>query len=197
MKGDECLQIAKAWILLVIAMRYFWEQKHGTHFEGLFDPVLDNLSPHSGMLRLAREIARAGVDARSSLLTEQYQSSPHHPSALAHLDKILEGAWKDAQKGRFLYLTSASIPILDGVISVPLGFVPKSLPDRTVSTTDGREVVDPKIQNDNVTKELFHPALMPSHKGLGRTIVWWQQRHPGLSILLAKKELLTHSNGSG
>ena len=76
----------------------------------------------------------------------------HHKYALDHLDKVLAGSWKDAQKWRTLYLTSKSEPLLEGVVGVPLGFVKKSFPDRTISQTGGREVADPAEQNDDVEK---------------------------------------------
>jgi hypothetical protein len=88
-----------------------------------------------------------------------------------------------------LYLTSKSEPLLKGVVSVPLGFVPKSFPDRTVSTTEGREVVHPKKSNADVLKEHFFPALMPRHKELARLILWWIQRFPGIPLLIAKKDI--------
>ena len=174
---------------LLIAMRYFWEDKNGSHFEGLFDPVMRDLAPHGDMLHLARSVAQAGIDARSTLTSQEYSYKEHHKSALEHLDKILEGSWKDAQKGRILYLTSKSDPLLNGVVAVPLGFFKKSFPDRTISQTEGREVVDPAEQNDDVQKDYFHPAPMPKHNELARTITWWVHRYPGIQILLAKKDI--------
>ena len=134
-----------------------------------------------------RENTVSGGDARATLDPDKYQSAEHHASALAHLDKILAGSWKDAKKGRIMFFTETAIPQLDGVLSVPLGFVPKSHPDRTLSKTEGREVVDPAVQNENVYKEHFHPALMPSHLELAKLICWWKFRYPGIDVLLAKK----------
>jgi hypothetical protein len=150
---------------------------------------MKKIAPHQGMLHLARSVAQAGIDARSTVETGDFEFSEHHKSALMHLDKLLEGSWKDARKGRILYLTDESEHLLAGVVSVPLGFVPKSFPDRTVSRSEGREVVDPVKQNENVLKEHFHPALMPRHSELARLITWWAQRHPGIAILMARRDI--------
>jgi hypothetical protein len=63
-QGDACLVLAGSWVDLIIAMRYFWETKHGSHFAGLFDPCMKKIAPHQGMLHLARSVAQAGIDAR-------------------------------------------------------------------------------------------------------------------------------------
>jgi hypothetical protein len=187
--GDACLILAGSWVRLVIAMRFLWETANGTHFEGLFDSAMDEITPHGKMLELVRRVAQAGVDARAAFERYGYESEDHYKSALEHLDQILAGTWKDARKGRMLYLTSKSEPLLNGVVSVPLGFVPKSFPDRTVSTTEGREVVHPKKSNADVLKEHFFPALMPRHKEPARLILWWIQRFPGIPLLIAKKDI--------
>jgi hypothetical protein len=49
--------------------------------------------------------------------------------------------------------------------------------------------VDPKLQNQAATEELFFPALMPTHAELGRLILWWALRFPGIPIFLAKKDV--------
>ena len=188
--GDKCLSLcSNSWAQLAAAMRFSWETAHGTHFEGLFDQALDDATPHAGLLHSARVVAQAGVDARCFLEFSDHQHADHYGSALAHLEKILEKIWGDAQQCRTIFVTSASEPSLSGVISVPLGFVAKTLVDRTKSAHEGREVVDPKLQNEAATKDLFFPALMPTHSELGRLIVWWAIRFPGIPVLLAKKDV--------
>ena len=75
------------------------------------------------------------------------------------------------------------------MVSVPLGWVPKTHPDRTVSTDEGRIVHDPKTPNAGAVKELFFPATMPKHSDLARLILWWAVRLPGIKIFLAKKDV--------
>ena len=168
-------------------MRYFWEEKNRSHFKGLTDPCMRKIAPHGDMLHLARSVSQAGIDARSILEAKEYSHREHRKSALKHLDQVLAGSWKDARKGRILYLTSKSEPLLNGVVGVPLGFVKEAFPDRTSSSTEGPEVVDPYEQNDDVKKEHFHPALLPRHAELARLITWYD--HPGIPILLAKKDI--------
>ena len=188
--GDTCLQhCGRNWVRLAAVIRYSWELKRGSHFEGLFDPALDQATPHAGLLQSARRVAQAGVDARISLETGPHKHAEHYGSALAHLPKILSKMWEDAQKGRAVFLTSASEDYLEGVISAPLGFVGKTLLDRTKSLTEGREVVDPKLTNDEGTKELYFPALTPRHSELGRQILWWSVQYPKIPVLIAKKDV--------
>ena len=66
-KGGICLKVAGSWVDLLIAMRYFWEEKNGSHFEDLFTPCMREIAPHGDMLYLARSVAQAGIDACSTL----------------------------------------------------------------------------------------------------------------------------------
>ena len=72
LEGDECLKQAGSWVDLLIAMRYFWEDKNGFHVGGLFDPVMRDLAPHEDMLHLARSVAQVGIGARSTLTAQEY-----------------------------------------------------------------------------------------------------------------------------
>ena len=43
--GDLCLTLASSWAALLLSLRYYWESIHGSHFHGLFDVAVDNLTP--------------------------------------------------------------------------------------------------------------------------------------------------------
>ena len=78
--------------------------------------------------------------------------------------------------------------MLKGVVSVPMARVPKMMPDRTISDK-GRIIWDATPVNVTCHKSRHPPALQPKHAEVARAIVWWQQRYPGIPILLSKKDV--------
>ena len=60
-------------------------------------------------------------------------------------------------------------------------------PDRSVSE-EGRFV---HVQREvNTCSKYDHPpASQPRHRGLTRLILWWQQRLPGVRILIARRDV--------
>ena len=170
-------------------MRFYWESLYGTHFEGLFDPAIDTISPHSRLLHSARTVAQLGVDARCLLENVEFTTTKHHASARDKLKEALADIWKDAQKLRVVIFTGEVGHLLKGVVPVPLGWVPKTFPDRTESTTEGRIVHDPNVPNLTSPKHQYFPALMPKHSEVARTLLWWHYRLPGIPLLLSKKDV--------
>ena len=168
--GDVCLSLASSWSALLLSLRQYREHLHESHFQGLFDIAIDELTPHAGLLQSARKIAQAGVDARTEVVFPRVHAK-NHTSAKDHVEQALAEIWKDAQKMRVFFCTSKSEALLDGTVSVPLGWVPKTFPDRTVSQHEGRLVHDPKLLNDISPKHKFFPALMPLHSELARILL--------------------------
>jgi hypothetical protein len=97
--GDVCLSLTSSWSALLLSLRHYWEHLHGSHFQGLFDNAIDELTPHAGLLQSARKIAQAGVDARTEVVFPRVHAK-NHSSAKDHLEQALAEIWKDAQKMR-------------------------------------------------------------------------------------------------
>ena len=110
--GDECISICKGWQALAATIRFYWGLIHGSHFEGLFDDVLDDLTPHSHFLHTARKVAQIGVDSKCELSPFPRTHADHHPSAMEKLPEALKNIWKDARAGRIVRFTSQSEPFL-------------------------------------------------------------------------------------
>ena len=100
----------------------------------------------------------------------------------------MEKLWKDARRGRVLLCGRAAEPYLGGALSSPWGRVPKMSPDRTISD-EGRFIHDQRAMNETGHKYLHPPALQPRHRGLAREILWWKHRHPGVKVLIAKRDI--------
>ena len=60
--------------------------------------------------------------------------------------------------------------------------------DRTLSTK-GRIIWDATPSNQTCGKERHPPALQPKHAEVARAIIWWQQKFPGVPVLLSKKDV--------
>ena len=86
--GDICLSLASSWAALLLSLRHYWENLHGSHFQGLFDKTIDELAPHAGLLQSARKIAQAGVDARNEIVFPRVHAK-NHSSAKEHLEQAL------------------------------------------------------------------------------------------------------------
>ena len=109
-----------------------------------------------------------------------------------HLPEALRKVWKDCCKGRVLLCTTAldsgTRSLLSGLACSPFGRVPKLNPDRTVSS-EGRLVHDLRELNVTGHKHDHPPALQSRHHSVARLILWWKARHPGVDILLAKRDI--------
>ena len=64
----------------------------------------------------------------------------------------------------------------------------KQNPDRTPSGK-GRLIWDGRVPNAKCAKEDHPPALQPRHRSLAKEILWWQQRLPGMPVLMAKLDV--------
>ena len=71
---------------------------------------------------------------------------------------------------------------------MPVAWVPKMNPDRTISES-GRIVWDATPVNIDCHKTRHFPAAQPKHQEFTRAILWWQSRFPGITILLSKKDV--------
>lgn len=185
--GSKVIQEAGGWKEANEAVRKTWLELNGDHFEELHGDFFEGLVDDQ-LLSRARHNALFGIDARyEGGVGERVKASPH-PSLREHFDEAAQQIRADAQTDRALLCVDDNSHLLDGVVSVALARVPKMLPDRTVSAK-GRVVWDAKPINAFCDKARHPPALQPKHDEVTRLILWWQQRLPGLDILLTKKDV--------
>ena len=149
-------------------------------------------SKHLEGLRKGAEGAQVRQDTKGK---ERGRAKPHSTSA-ENPGAILDKLWrKGACLGRKL-LCRASRPELEwnraeglpGVEESPNGAVPKQNPDRTVSE-EVRVIWDLRINNADGNVLNHPPALTPRHRELGRGIIWWSIRLPGVVVLMVKLDV--------
>ena len=185
--GTNLLKAANGWEEACRALRRCWIERQGDHFQQLHSTFFEGLVDED-LLARARSNALQGVSAQSENQGQERVRCTPHPSLRDHMDEAASQLWKDASKGRALICFDEGNELLQGVVSVPMARVPKMLPDRTISEK-GRIIWDATPVNVTCHKSRHPPALQPKHAEVARTIVWWQQRYPGVPILLSKKDV--------
>ena len=186
-KGTSLLKAARGWEEACRALRRIWLEEQGDHFQQLHGPFFEGLVDE-GLLAKARENSLEGVKANSTHEGRERVRCTPHPSLRDHLDEAAAQLWKDASKGRALICFDEGDGLLEGVVSVPMARVPKMLPDRTISEK-GRVIWDATPVNVTCHKSRHPPALQPKHAEVARAIIWWQQKYPGIPVLLSKKDV--------
>ena len=153
--------------------------------KGIHSPTLDGVIP-SKLLAYLRAMQEEGVGPRREGKPERVIAAPH-PSAAEYIDEALEKIWADAAEGRIL-LSNSKSNALGGVRESSIARVPKMNPDRTLAE-DGRFITDMKATNVKGSKHRHPPALQPRHAEVAREILWWSWRHPGVRILMCKRDV--------
>lgn len=87
-----------------------------------------------------------------------------------------------------MLLVTADNPDLPRTYSSPFEAVDKLLPDRTISE-EKRVVHDQRGVNAGTSKYFHPPAVQPVHTQIARRILWTKLRNPGVSVLVAKKDI--------
>ncbi|CAK0826150.1 unnamed protein product, partial [Prorocentrum cordatum] len=184
--GDGLVQAAGGWKEAVDCYREAWTSRWGNNLDGVFkDELCELLDPD--IRDYLHQMVKGGVPARQPLAQVRVPSKPHM-SVQGHMEEAMEKLWKDAKRGRAPLCGKDSEPYLSGVLSSPWGRVPKMNPDRTISE-EGRFIHDQRAMNETGHKYLHPPALQPRHRGLAREITWWKERHPGVKIRIAKRDI--------
>ncbi|MEC8942672.1 MAG: hypothetical protein VYC95_08070, partial [Verrucomicrobiota bacterium] len=186
--GDELLALLGSWHKAVHVIRRVWREDHGNHLAGAHSEKLEGMvSPE--LLEYIRRVSTSGVPSRTPNRPTHRVQAEAHNSAKEHIDEVLHKIFKIASKGRILLCSSASEPYLEGVISTPMGRVPKLLTNRTVSP-DGRLIHDQRYPVNELGSKFDHPpAKQPFHRQVARTIFWLQAKYPGLEVLLSKLDV--------
>ena len=109
-----------------------------------------------------------------------------HPSVSGKLLEVLEASWKDVAAGRVVCGTDRVD--LPGLVSSPFGFVPKLLPDRTVSS-EGRPIWDGTEVNVFSPKEEHPMVVTPEIIAACLRIVVLQVLWPLILVLLSKSDI--------
>jgi len=138
------------------------------------------------LLSYLRTMQSEGIGPRWDGEPSRVHALPH-PSAAAYMGEAVDKIWEDAAAGRLLVCDSR-LAELAGVRESSLARVPKMNPDRTVSE-EGRLITDMKKTNTKGSKFRHPPALQPRHAEVAREILWWKARHPGVEVLLAKRDI--------
>ena len=185
--GTQLLETARGWEEACRAIRRCWIETQGDHFQQLHSNFFEGLVDDN-LLAHARANALEGVEAHSTHEGNERVRRTPHPSLRDHLEEAAMQLWKDASRGRALLCYDQGGDLLKGVVSVPMARVPKMMPDRTISEK-GRIIWDATPVNATCHKSRHPPALQPKHAEVARAIVWWQQRYPGIPILLSKKDV--------
>ena len=94
--------------------------------------------------------------------------------------------WKDAKHGRSLFMSERAD--LEGVLSSPLGRVPKLLPNREVSS-EGRIIRDLRQVNVFSPKERHPEVKTPTHQEIARKIVQEKAKWPDIPVLMSKRDI--------
>ena len=184
--GDALIRATQSWESAIVAFRKAWTELKGNNLEGACGEEVSHLID-GDLRKYLCAMVKSGVPARQPLISVRVPAKPHE-SVRGHMDEAMEKLWKDARKGRVLLCGEASAPHLAGVLASPWGRVPKLNPDRTVSD-EGRFIHDQRRMNETGHKYDHPPALQPRHRALAREILWWKQRHPGVEIRIAKRDI--------
>ena len=138
------------------------------------------------ILEYLRAVEKSGIPSRTPNRPQARVRAEAHKSAKERVDEVLHKIFKIASKGRIILCTSEAEPYLEGVISTPMGMVPKKLPDQTVSP-DGRMIHDQRFPiNELGSKHDHPPAKQPVHAQVARTILYLKGRFPGIPVFLSK-----------
>jgi hypothetical protein len=188
--GDVLITEAGGWQAAVQAYRSSWTSRFGNHLAGVYDPAVGKYVP-SELWAYLQKVATEGVQSRQPSLKTRSTALPQK-SLMDHLPEALRKVWKDCCKRRVLLCTTAlesgTHSLLSGLACSPFGRVPKLNPDRTVSD-EGRLIHDLRELNVTGHKHDHPPALQPRHHSVARLVLWWKARHPGIDILLAKRDI--------
>ena len=157
------------------------------NLEGVDQPEWEGILPGT-LLDYLREVREHGVPMRSKEQRSRVSSKPH-ASAVAALRKVLDSVWKDVHQARVLVCWLDQVQGLVGFThSAPMGAVAKQNPDRSISE-EVRPIHDQREPNEQCDKEEHPPALQPTHAQIARQILWWKHRYPGITVLLAKRDI--------
>ena len=161
-------------------------QTHGNHLDGVKDPVFAECltSEHWAYLK---EMTDTGVPSRRYEPRSRLKAKPHS-SAVDHLAEVFEKAWSDTAFGGVLWLTPKVEDLLSEMVESPNGWVPKQLPNRTLSS-EGRIILDMRIPNAAGSKYEHPPALQPRHSQIARKATWWRARHPKIDQISSKRDV--------
>ena len=184
-QGNFLLEATGGVSQAALVLRSVGRVKLGDHFAELGDPRLDE-ALDADLLVYARTVADRGVRASYEGDRSARVTAEPHASAREHLPEAMSQLWKDARRGRVILCDDRAGDLLSGVLSVPLAWVPKMNPDRTLSE-EGRTVWDQRVFNEGADPAGHLPALQPRRWEVIRMILWWALRLPGVPILLAKK----------
>ena len=126
-----------------------------------------------------------GVKAQFDGTREQQECEPHN-SFLKNFPEGVQKFWKDAKEGRSLFFNEQAP--LEGVISSPMGMVPKIIPDRTISE-EHRPIRDLRKPNENSPKERHPTVECPTHREIARRIMELKMRFPGVPVMMSKRDI--------
>ena len=155
--GDKLLAHTRSWLKAVRVVRSVWREDHGNHLSGVHSTHLDGMVDPD-LLDYIRRVEAEGAPSRTPNRPTSRVQSEAHRSAKEHIDEVFHKIYKIASHGRILLCSSASEPYLEGVISTPMGRVPKYKPDRTLSP-EGRLVHDQRFPINELGSKFDHATL--------------------------------------